>query len=122
MCPKCKWKDWVEKNPLRAAYKTLKSHARERGKDFSLTFEQYKVFAVKTDYLKRKGKTSLSLQVDRIDNSKGYHFWNIQALTLRENTRKQHVPYFKEYMKRTINETRRSIMEAYNLDGSTLGE
>lgn len=112
-CPKCRWRIWVEKNPLKAAFKTLRNHAKERAKDFSLTFEQFKAFAIKTDYLKRKGKTSLSLQIDRVDNSKGYHIWNMQAITLRENTRKQFVPYFREYMERTQAETSAAISEAW---------
>lgn len=105
LCPKCRWRSWVEKSPLKAAFKTLRNHAKERGKEFTLTFEQFSAFAVKTDYLKRKGKTSLSLQIDRIRNEHGYHIWNIQAITLRENTRKQFVPYFREYMERTMAET-----------------
>ena len=97
-CAKCKWKMWNGKNPLRAAFKHLRNHAKERGKDFSLTFDQFRAFAEKTDYMKCRGRTSLSLSIDRIDNSRGYHADNIQAITLRENSRKQFVPYWAKQM------------------------
>jgi hypothetical protein len=66
----------------------LKQRAHERGKDFTLTREQYIEFAVKTNYAKMKGKTSMSLTIDRIDNNQGYHVWNIRCITLSENSRK----------------------------------
>jgi hypothetical protein len=112
-CAKCKIRRWNEKYPLHRAFHNLRSHARERGKDFSLTLEQFKVFAEKTDYMKYKGKSSWSLSIDRKDNSKGYEFSNIQAITLRENSRKQYVRYWREYFDRTIGETSREIAEAY---------
>lgn len=112
-CPRCVWRIYVEKNPLGAAFKTLRNHAKERKKDFTLTLDQFRRFAVKTDYLARKGKTSLSLQIDRVDETKGYHLWNVRAITLRENTRRHFVPYFREYMERTMAQTTAEISEAY---------
>ena len=114
-CPKCNWKIYVKNNPLGAAFKTIRNHAKERNKEFTLTISQFKAFAEKTDYLKRKGKTSLSLQIDRVDDTKGYHFWNIQGITLRENTRKKFVPYFRDYMERTMAQTSAEISESYGL-------
>jgi hypothetical protein len=101
---------WAESHPLQRAFHNLRTHAKERGKDFSLTFTEFVVFAERTDYMQRKGKTSLSLSIDRIDNSKGYSASNIQAISLRENSRKQWVPYFKEYMERTLVETQAAIL------------
>ena len=93
-CAKCKIRAWNEKHPLARAFHNLRSHARERGKDFSLTFEQFRSFALNTEYMKRKGRTTLSFQIDRKDNSQGYHAGNIQCITLYENCRKQFVPFF----------------------------
>jgi hypothetical protein len=93
-CSKCRSRRWADKFPLHYAFKNLRVRARQRGKEFTLTREQYIEFAVKTDYAKLKGKTSLSLSIDRRDNSKGYTLENIQCLTLSENTRKQFVPFF----------------------------
>lgn len=114
-CDKCRREIYKNKHPLKEAFGSLRRHARARGKDFTLTFEQFKAFAEKTDYMKRKGKTSLSLSIDRIDNSKGYAPGNIQAITLRENTRKQYVPSWREYQERTMAETQREIAEFYGI-------
>jgi hypothetical protein len=88
-CDRCRWKAWKEANPLAYHFGNLRRRARERGKDFTLTLDQFKEFAEKTDYMRMKGKTSLSLSIDRKENSHGYHHWNIQAITLRENSRKR---------------------------------
>jgi hypothetical protein len=53
-----------------------------------LTFEQFKVFAIQTDYLRGKGKTVNSYSIDRIKNEEGYSIGNIQVLTLSENSKK----------------------------------
>lgn len=108
-CAKCKIRIWNEKNPLARAFHNLRSHAKERGKDFSLTFEQFKAFAEKTDYMARRGKTSISFHIDRIFENRGYHADNIQCITLAQNNRKYYVPYFRDYMNRTMEETRRQI-------------
>jgi hypothetical protein len=57
-CAKCKIRHWNERHPLERAFHNLRSHARERGKDFSLTIEQFKEFADKTDYMKRKAEAA----------------------------------------------------------------
>lgn len=93
-CSKCRRKHWKAKFELHYAFGNLRRRAKQRGKDFSLTREQYIEFAIKTDYARLKGKSSLSLSIDRKDNNEGYHHWNIRAITLRENSRKQFVPYF----------------------------
>ena len=93
-CYRCRWAHFKERNPLRYSFGNLRRRAKQRGKDFSLSFEQYKAFAIRTDYARMKGKTSLSLSIDRKENSKGYSLDNIQALTLRANSRKQFVKFF----------------------------
>jgi hypothetical protein len=93
-CSKCRGRRWATKFPLNYAFHNLRKRAKQRGKDFSLTRSEYIEFAIKTDYARLKGKTSLSLSINRIDNLKGYHVGNIEAITLSENSRKQFVPYF----------------------------
>jgi hypothetical protein len=93
-CAKHEARDFKEKHPLAYALHKLRTHARARGIGFSLTFEQFKSFAEKTDYMKLKGSSTKSLHVDRIENGLGYHAWNIQAITLKENNRKNYVAYF----------------------------
>lgn len=95
-CPKCRARRFRDKWPLKAAYAQLRTHAKSRSKPFTLTYDQFEAFAVKTDYARLRGKSSLSLSIDRIENSLGYHWWNIQAITIRENCRKEFVPYFQQ--------------------------
>lgn len=93
-CSRCRRKIWKEKNPLRYYFGNLRRRAKQRGKSFTLTFEQYREFAIKTDYARMRGKTSLSLSIDRKHNGHGYHAWNIRAITLQQNSRKSFVPFF----------------------------
>lgn len=93
-CPKCKHADFREKHPLAYALGNLRRRAKQRGIAFTLTLPQYTRFAIATDYASMKGKTSLSLSCDRMENGLGYHDWNIRAVTMQENSRKQFVPYF----------------------------
>jgi hypothetical protein len=93
-CSRHRNRAWRDEHPLAYFFHKLRSRANERGITFTLTFEQYERFAITTDYAKMKGKTSLSLTIDRKDNGLGYHEWNIQAMLLRENSRKSHVAFF----------------------------
>jgi hypothetical protein len=97
LCPKCKHRQFKERNPLRYFWTLLKSRARERGKEFGLSFEVYRKFALQSGYFEHKGKTSGSLSIDRIDNSRGYFEDNIRAITLGENARRNYVPRLREY-------------------------
>src|ERR1035437_2320256 len=80
-CNSCNYLLKKESNPIRIAYTRLKSHAKERGKSFSLTIEQFSEFCVKSNYLNCKGIEKDSYHIDRIDENKGYHHDNIQLLT-----------------------------------------
>lgn len=76
-------------NPIAYCYQVLKGNAKRRKVDFSLTLEQFKGFIKETDYLNLKGKSKLSLCIDRKDNNEGYHIWNIRAITLQANSWKR---------------------------------
>jgi hypothetical protein len=91
-CRKCQWRQLKERDPLRYSFYHLKNRAKQRGHEFSLTFDQYKDFALKTGYFERKGKTAESLSINRIDNSRGYHADNIEAVTLSYNSRLKYAP------------------------------
>lgn len=97
-CSRCRTKRWREKFPLHYSFKNLRNRAKQRGKEFSLTREQYVEFAVKTDYARLKGKSSMSLSIDRKDNSRGYSVDNIRAITLSDNSRKQFFPFWAKQM------------------------
>lgn len=69
----------------------LKNNAKRRGKDFSLTLDDFMHFLKQNpNYMVKKGIRVKSLQIDRIDNLKGYSLDNIRAITLRENVYKRH--------------------------------
>lgn len=101
-CSRCKSRRFKKEHLLKYLFNILRSHAKERGKEFSLTFPEYEAFCLKTDYHKLKGKTSLSLSIDRKDNNGPYAAWNIRTLTLCENTRRQFIPRLREYVQRTM--------------------
>ena len=88
-CSKCQ----RLKNPEKYAYQTLKDNAKRRGKEFDISFEDFKIFCVKTSYIAKKGRKKDCLHVDRILETSGYTKENIQALTNTENVRK----YLKYY-------------------------
>lgn len=88
ICGKCKSRKYRENNPIQAAYQNLRTNAKRRNKEFDLTFEQFKEFAIKTNYILGKGKSQTSYHIDRIDETKGYTIDNIQILTNTENVKK----------------------------------
>ena len=69
-------------------YSTLKANAKRRGKEFTISFSEFKEFCYKTDYLRGKGKRQDSYSIDRIDNDRGYTLENIRVLSIAENSRK----------------------------------
>lgn len=105
-------RQWREKNPIRDAYNNLKSNAKRRKKVFDLTFEEFKEFAVKTEYLDKKGRSATGYHVDRIREEDGYTRDNIQVLTNSENIKKslvyrrdsKGVPEDYKYLKVEISE------------------
>lgn len=66
ICITCKNKRWRLKHPYEYAYNTLKNHAKARNKEFTLTFEEFKNFAIKYNYIELKGIQKFSLHIDRI--------------------------------------------------------
>lgn len=74
------------------AFAKLRTRAKERGHEFTLTFADYQAFVTSTDYWAKRGKTKLSLSIDRIDDARGYHADNIRAVTLSFNSRRRFAP------------------------------
>lgn len=88
ICHSCISKKFRANNPEMACYKALKCNAKRRGKDFKLSFNQFKIFCRKTDYLAGKGRSKESFTIDRINNDKGYTMGNIRLLSKTENCSK----------------------------------
>lgn len=93
-CHTCSKKKCRESNPVKYAFFNLRTNAKRRGKEFSLTFEDFEIFLKRNpDYMKKKGKSCRKLSIDRIDVNKGYVLSNIRAITVSENSRKRHIEY-----------------------------
>ena len=86
---------WRLKNPMKAAYQTMKYNATRRGVPFEISFEYFRRFAFKTRLLTKRGRTPESFCVDRIDNERGYIEGNLAVLTFSDNG-------YKGYLEREI--------------------
>jgi heterodisulfide reductase subunit C len=100
MCYKCISRKYRENNPIQSSFQNLKTNAKRRGKEFTLTFNEFKKFAIETNYIFGKGRSKTSFHIDRIDEILGYCITNIQILTNSENTKK-----YNSYLKFTLDET-----------------
>jgi hypothetical protein len=90
ICTACKTRKHRAQHPLKYWFDTLKQNAKRRGKPFTLTLTEFECFCQRTGYDKLKGKTATSLSVDRKNDNEGYHAWNIQAITLSDNSKKKY--------------------------------
>ncbi len=87
-CSSCNIRRFKEKNPEKYAYFVLKNNAKRRWKVFTISFEYFKQFVVKTEYMAGKGITKTGLHIDRIKEHLGYVEGNLQILTNTENVKK----------------------------------
>lgn len=85
VCYHCLYLQKLKKDPIKIAFTTLKSNAKRRGKEFTITLDYFRLFCVKTDYINKKGIGKFSYHVDRIDEERGYVEGNLQSITNIEN-------------------------------------
>lgn len=76
------------RDPAKALFYEMRSNAKRRGKEWSLTLEQFRSIVAQQDYLDNRGCTKHCLHLDRKKNHLGYHFDNIQIITCSENVAK----------------------------------
>lgn len=93
LCWKCTKRRYKKRHPLRNCFNVLKNNAKRRGKEFNLTIEQFRKFAIETSYINKRGRTARKFHIDRIDNSMGYSINNIQSITSSMNAKKRHYEY-----------------------------
>lgn len=79
---------WRALNPDKAAYATLRAHAKYRRIPFSLKLEEFQKLAEETGYLDEKGTFKHNLHFDRIDPARGYCADNLQVVSCSENAAK----------------------------------
>lgn len=90
LCGCCKMAKYRENNPMRAAYQNLKDNAKQRGKIFELTLEQFERFAIRVELIGKSGHSADSYTVDRIRDEEGYVEGNLQVLSRSANIIKRH--------------------------------
>lgn len=88
MCSKHYQRKVKENDPVLYRYQNFKGNAKRRKKEFTITLDEFRNFCQETGYIIDKGKCGRNATIDRIDNRYGYHIWNIQLLTAKQNTRK----------------------------------
>ena len=93
-CWKCTKRQYAKRHPIRNCYHVLRANAKRRGKEFNLTLEQFRKFAIETSYINKRGRTSRKFHIDRIDNYKGYSVDNIQSITSSANAKKRNYEDF----------------------------
>jgi hypothetical protein len=64
---------------MRYLLKNLRGHAKDRGITFTITYEQWVEFCLRTGYHQQVGTDPNSATVDRIDPRFGYHADNIRV-------------------------------------------
>ena len=73
------------KDPVYARYNQFKNNAKKRGKEFTITLEEFRDFCKRTGYIITKGRRGQNATIDRRCNAHGYHIWNIQLMYGRTN-------------------------------------
>lgn len=102
-CNVCRNLRYKLRNPIKYAFIKLRYRAKERGHEFTITIFDYACLWF-GHYGSEKGKSSESLSLDRIDNSKGYVCGNLRVTTLAFNSRRQWVPYFQNLKRSPTND------------------
>lgn len=88
ICYRCKKFKFRIKHPIRNTYNNWRTNAKRRGKFFSITLDEFRAFCIETNYMELKGRSAKKIQIDRIENDKGYTADNIQALSGAKNVQK----------------------------------
>lgn len=88
VCNTCRHKAEKERDPVRYTYGVWRRNARRRGKEFTVTLEEFRKFCVESNYMNGKGIGRTSLHIDREDETKGYTKDNIRALPNIDNVKK----------------------------------
>jgi len=77
-----------EKDPVLIRYNRFRSKSKQRGIENSVTLEEFRKFCKRTGYIIVKGRRGMNATIDRRCNTHGYHIWNMQLLTHKQNSSK----------------------------------
>lgn len=76
---------WRTNNPLKYTYNNLKGSAKRRNIYFDISISYFEKFVSENNYLYKKGRSALSLTIDRKNPKIGYIEGNIRVLPLLIN-------------------------------------
>ncbi len=99
-CETCRSRIRRELYPVKDTYYNLRSNAKRRGIEFSITLQEWEQFCIDTNYIELRGVHGDDLTVDRKKVWLGYTISNMQVLTKKANTKKQQQDIIDKY-KRT---------------------
>lgn len=88
ICNKCRSRLYRANNPIKDAYRALRSSAKKRDITFTIAYEDFEMLIKETNYIKEKGNKKGSLHIDRINPELGYCCGNLQVLECSENIAK----------------------------------
>ena len=77
-----------ERDPVLVRYFQFKGNAKTRDKEFTVTLEEFRRFCDRHGYIVKKGQRGQRATIDRRCNLHGYHIWNMQILTMSQNSSK----------------------------------
>jgi len=87
-CGTCRSKKYRQADEVRYFLNNLRRSATRRHIEFTLELELFRKWAIKEKFEFGGGMGPSKDSVDRIKNEYGYHIWNIQKLTLSQNSKK----------------------------------
>ena len=93
ICYKCRSAQIRTKNPIMAIYYDLRSSAKKRDYEFSVTVEYFVPLIKNSGLLNNRGRSAEAFTIDRIRNEEGYTNTNIQILPKSQNSAK----YWEDY-------------------------
>jgi hypothetical protein len=95
-CSTCRGRRFRRNSPFKYFYGKLKQRALERGKEFSLTLDEFReIWEAEPEKWKEKQKKDsvCTWEMDRKKEEEGYHKGNIQLVKKRFNVQKYHKYY-----------------------------
>ena len=86
-CHKCRQRKYRINNPVVSYYHALKSRAKRRHINFTLTRNEFENFCLDTGYISKR-LSGMDITIDRIKETGPYGVGNLQLLTRSDNSRK----------------------------------
>ena len=90
VCHRCKKRRDIELHPLKYKFYNLRTHARQRGKEFTLTLAQFEEVIAGSGYVEKTGHGRNALTIDRINHKLGYIAGNIRVIPKYQNSSNGH--------------------------------